>query len=157
MKQKELVLDCLKSMGFEPLDIDGMGYAFMCDDITFFYVLDEDEQFLRIAIPNLFDTKDANRTDILEAMHHSSYLVKNVKLNIMYDTSVWAIYEHYLHSAENLTSLMEHIIVCLGNAANLFFKKLMGEDSSEQIADGEEGLDDNIEEELLKFINEANN
>ena len=111
MNQKEIILDQLKAMGFEPIELGDVGFVFKYEDINYLYMPDDDdEQFLRIVIPHLFEVTDENRVAVLDAMHETGLLLKYAKVCIMYENAAWAIYEHRLTSTDNLAELLKHII-----------------------------------------------
>ena len=87
MKQKEIILEQLKAMGFELYELDDVGYAFKYEDINYFYMTDDDddEHFLRIVIPHIFEVTDENRVAVLEAMHETELMLKYAKICIMYE------------------------------------------------------------------------
>lgn len=129
MDYRKTVLEHLSSMGFEPAEIEGIGYVFAYEDINILYMPDEDdENFLRISIPSIFDVTEENLEAVLEAAQETSLLLKYTKINIMHKSSVWAVYEHYLVSEENMDELLEHMIRALLATANVFQKKIDGED-----------------------------
>lgn len=152
MNQKKIVLEQLNAMGFDTYEISEVGYLFNYEDINYLYMTDDDEKFLRIAIPNLFDVTDENRIDVLEAMHDTAYLLKYAKVCIMNESSVWALYEHYLSSSDNLTELLEHIIMLLEATAQVFHKKITGEEVVGRSDDSDELTDEHLEEELQKIF-----
>ena len=63
---------------------------------------EDDEQFLRIAVPYMFDVTDENRIAVLEAMQSTSLLLKYANVCIMQNSCVWAIYEHYMKATNDL-------------------------------------------------------
>lgn len=129
MKQKELILEQLTSMGFDPVDLDDLGLLFKHEDVNYLYMPEDDaEDYLRITIPQVFEVTDENRAEVLEAMQEMTASLKYAKFCIMYGTGVWALYEHKLTSTENLQDLLEHIICVLGMAANIFCMRMNGED-----------------------------
>ena len=131
MKQKEIILEQLNTMGFEPIELGNVGYAFKYEDLNFLYMPDDnDEQFLRVAIPHLYDVTDENRVTVLEKMHDTGLMLKYSKVCIMYEDAVWAIYEHRLSTSEDLTEILEHIIRVLEVTAQVFHMKINGEGQS---------------------------
>jgi len=150
MNQKEIILEQLNAMGFEPVELGDAGFVFKYDDLNYLYMPDEDdEQFLRIAIPHLFEVTDENRVAVLEAMHDTSLLLKYAKVNIMYESAAWAVYEHRLTTTDNLPELLEHIIRVLEAAAHVFYKKINGEEVAGR---SDEPSDDDLEAELQKML-----
>ena len=66
---KELVLEKLESLGFSVVDAHEFGYVFEYEDLTFLYMPDDDENFLRFALPNIFDATTENRSFVLELVN----------------------------------------------------------------------------------------
>lgn len=153
MKQKEIILDQLKAMGFEPFELGDVGFVFKYEDMNYLYMPDDDdEQFLRIVIPHLFEVTDENRVAVLDAMHETGLMLKYAKVCIMYENAVWAIYEHRLTSTDNLAELLEHIIRVLEAAAHVFYKKINGEDVMGRSEESEDSSDEELEAELQKML-----
>lgn len=153
MNKKEIVINELKAMGFELFELSGVGYYFNYDDINYLYIPDDDdEHFLRIVIPYLFDVTDENRMMVLDAISETNLLLKYTKTCIMYENTVWAIYEHYLNSTENMTELLEHIIRVLEATANVFHKKMNGEEVIGRSEESDDCSDEELEAELQKMI-----
>ena len=113
---------------------------------------DDDEQFLRIVIPHLFEVTDENRVAVLDAMHETGLLLKHAKICIMYEYAAWAIYEHRLTSTDNLAELLEHIIRVLEATAHVFYKKINGEDVMGRSEESEDSSDEELEAELQKML-----
>ena len=152
MNQKEIILDQLKAMGFEPIELGDVGYVFKYEDMNYLYMPDDDdEQFLRIVIPQLFEVTDENRVAVLEAMHDTGLMLKYAKVCIMYENAVWAIYEYRLIS-DNLAELLEHIIRVLEAAVHVFYKKINGEDVMGRSEESEDSSDEELEAELQKML-----
>lgn len=153
MNQKEIILDQLKAMGFEPIELEDVGYVFKYEDMNYLYMPDDDdEQFLRIVIPHLFEVTDENRVAVLEAMHETGLMLKYAKVCIMYENAAWAIYEHCLNSTENLPELLEHIIRVLEATAHVFYKKMNGEEVFGHSEESEDCSDEELEVELQKMF-----
>ena len=150
MKQTEIIVEQLNSMGFDTAEVGDVGFVFKYDDLNYLYMPDEDdEQFLRIAIPHLFEVTDENRAAVLEVMHDTELLLKYAKVNILYESAAWAVYEHRLTATDNLPELLEHIIQVLEAAAHVFYKKISGEDV---VGRSDEPSDDDLEAELQKML-----
>ena len=153
MNQKEIVTDQLKAMGFEPIDLGDAGFVFKYEDLNYLYMPDDDdEQFLRIVIPHLFEVTAENRVAVLEAMHETSLMLKYAKVCIMYENAAWAIYEHRLTPTDDLAELLEHIIRVLEAAAHVFYKKINGEEMMGCLEDAEDSSDEELEAELQKML-----
>ena len=158
MNQKGIILKQLESMGFEPVELGEAGYLFKYEDFTYLFMPDEDDDnFLRILIPRIFDVTDENRLEVLEAMQETTQILKYVKVCIMYETSVWACYEHYLNSTDNLTDLLEHIIHILETSVHVFYKKINGEEGPNRLLESEDDSelsDEELEAELQRLFEE---
>lgn len=153
MNQKEIILDQLKAMGFEPIELGDVGFVFKYEDMNYLYMPDDDdEQFLRIVIPHLFEVTDENRVAVLDAMHETGLMLKYAKVCIMYENAAWTIYEHRLTSTDNLAELLEHIIRVLEAAAHVFYKKINGEDVMGRSEESEDRSDEELEAELQKML-----
>lgn len=153
MNQKEIILDQLKAMGFEPIELEDVGFVFKYEDMNYLYMPDDDdEQFLRIVIPHLFEVTDENRVAVLDAMHETGLMLKYAKVCIMYENAAWAIYEHRLTATDNLAELLEHIIRVLEAAAHVFYKKINGEDVMGRSEESKDCSDEELEAELQKML-----
>ena len=155
MSKKEIILQELNAMGYEPTEVESLGYVFCHEDKYFLYSYeDDDEEFLRIAIPQLYDVTEENRIDVIKALHETAYLIKYSKPVIMYTDSVWAIYEHKLVTTDNLSELLEHIIRVLEVTAFVFQKKINGEELNFEDSSEDENSDDSIEAKINKLLEE---
>ena len=153
MKQKEIILEQLNTMGFEPIELGNVGYAFKYEDLNFLYMPDDnDEQFLRVAIPHLYDVTDENRVTVLEKMHDTGLMLKYSKVCIMYEDAVWAIYEHRLSTSEDLTEILEHIIRVLEVTAQVFHMKINGQDVMFNSDASDDVSDEMLEAELQRML-----
>lgn len=156
MTKKEIILQELNAMGYEPTEVESLGYVFCHEDKYFLYSPeDDDEEFLRIAIPQLYDVTEENRIDVIKALHETAYLIKYSKPVIMYTDSVWAIYEHKLVTTDNLSELLEHIIRVLEVTAFVFQKKINGEELNFEDSSEDENSDDSIEAKINKILEET--
>lgn len=155
MTKKEIILQELNAMGYEPTEVESLGYVFCHEDKYFLYSPeDDDEEFLRIAIPQLYDVTEENRIDVIKALHETAYLIKYSKPVIMYTDSVWVIYEHKLVTTDNLSELLEHIIRVLEVTAFVFQKKINGEELNFEDSSEDENSDDSIEAKINKLLEE---
>lgn len=154
MNYKKIVLEKLCSMGFEPTLVGDIGYVFNYEEVNFLYMPDDDDdKFLRIAIPQMFEVTDENRIAVLEAMHETSLLLKYAKVNIMFESAVWALYEHRLVTSKGIEDLLEHVIQVLHATAMVFYKKINGDDFDIPGSDkSEECNDEDIEAKLEKLL-----
>lgn len=153
MNQKEIIIDQLKAMGFEPIELGDAGFVFKYEDVNYLYMPDEDdEQFLRIVVPHLFEVTDENRVAVLDAMQETGLMLKYAKVCIMYENTAWAVYEHRLTSTDNIAELLEHIIRVLEAAVHVFYRKISGEEIMGRSGESEVNSDDELEAELQKML-----
>lgn len=153
MNQKEIIIEQLETLGFEPMELGDVGYFFKYEGLNYLYMPDdEDEHFLRIVVPHLFEVTDENRVAVLDAMHETGLILKYAKVCIMYEDAAWAIYEHRLTSTDNLSELLEHIIRVLDATAHVFISKLNGEDVLGRSNKSEVRSDEELEAELQKML-----
>lgn len=155
MKTEEIVLKELKSMGFEPTQVGDMGYVFNYEELTFLFITDDDDAFLRFAVPNMFEVTDENRTLVLEAINQTSLMLKYSKMCITNDAYVWAMYEHRLNSTEDITNLLEHIILVLFTTYDVFYKSVSGEDIMSR-NDVDDDADNDTDEKGDVLVDEEN-
>lgn len=92
---KELVLEKLESLGFSVVDAHEFGYVFKFEELTLLYMPNEDENFLRFALPNIFDVTAENRPFVLEVANDTNMTIEYSK-TCVFDESVWVFYEYRL-------------------------------------------------------------
>lgn len=124
---KELILTQLTELGFSMEEIPELGHVFNYEGITYIYMPDEDESFLRFAVPNIFDVTDDNRGVVLEVVNDTNMGIKYSKVCV-YSESVWAFYEYRLFANENIEEIIEHCLLLLQATIYLFRRKVEGED-----------------------------
>ena len=126
---KELVLSKLGELGFELKEIEDYGYLFRYEDLSMLYIPDEDDDnFLRFALPNVFDVTDENRPFVLEVVNDTNMTIKYTK-TCVYDDDVWAFYEYRTFNDDNLEDIIEHGLVLLQSTCYVFRSKVEGDDS----------------------------
>ena len=126
---KELVLSKFEELGFALKDAGEYGYFFKFEELNFLYLPDEDdENFLRLALPNVFDVTEDNRYLVMEVVNETNMSVKYSKTCVS-NESVWSFYEHRLFGEDNLEDIIEHGIRLLQFTVGLFFRKIEGDDT----------------------------
>lgn len=129
----EIVSRHLKTMGFEVEEVPDFATLFHYEGLTFAAIWeDDDEHFLRLALPKIFDVTDDNRISILTVVNEVNLRVKYTKICVS-DNSVWVYYEHYFTLETDGENVLEHAIRLL--QATLF--------EFNRIIDG--GLDDDAD------------
>ena len=153
MNQKETIIRKLKALGFDPADFGAMGCVFRYEGLNYLYLPDDrDEHFLRIIVPNLFTITDDNRVEVLEAMHETGQMLKYSKVCIMYEDSVCAVYEHLYGDTEDLTDILEHMILVLALTANVFHEKINGNEHSVSSEEPDAAYDAELEAEIQRML-----
>ena len=124
---KELVLEKLESLGFSVVDAHEFGYIFKFEELTLLYMPDDDEFFLRFALPNIFDVTAENRPFVLEVANDTNMTVKYSK-TCVFGESVWVFYEYRLFGDDNIEAIIEHGLLLLQATVELFHRKIEGDD-----------------------------
>lgn len=138
MNKVELVLQGLHNMGFQTKELKGLGYIYGYEDIPLIYIPNEDdENFIQMAIPQIFNVTDENHIEVLKIIQEINMMMKYTKLNIMNNESVWIYYEHKLFGNENLEIVLEHIIRTLHFTFNILNKKIDGEEINDEESIGD--------------------
>jgi hypothetical protein len=137
MNKIDLVLQQLHQMGFETNVIEKIGHVFHYEDLSVLYMPNEDdEDFLQLAIPQVFDVTDENREEVSNIIERINLMLKYVKLGIVDRESVWIYYEHKLFGSEDMEMVLEHIIRTLHFTYHILNNEIDGED--EDIPESEE-------------------
>ena len=131
---KELVLEKLESLGFSVVDAHEFGYVFKYEELTLLYMPDDDENFLRFALPNIFDVTAENRPFVLEVVNDTNMTIKYSK-TCVFGESVWVFYEYRLFGDDNIEAIIEHGLLLLQATVGLFHRKIEGDDDFPQAED----------------------
>lgn len=123
MSTNESVLSYLKSQGLVPQETD-YGIIFKYQMCNFLIFKDEDDQsFLQIAMPGIYDVTEDTMLDVLMACNDVSRSVK-VSKAIINDDSVWLLYELVLDSTPVLDDIIPRGLQILMSARDMFYKNL---------------------------------
>ena len=126
---KELVLSKFEELGLALEEAGEFGYLFKFEELNFLYLPDEDdENFLRLAVPNIFDVTAENRSLVMDVVNDTNMSVKYSKTCVSND-NVWAFYEHRLFGDGDLEDIIEHGIRLLQVTVGLFYRKIEGDDT----------------------------
>lgn len=129
---KELVLSKLENLGFVTEEIPDLGYVFKYEEMAILYMPDDDdENFLRFAVPNIYDVTEENKPFVLEVVNDTNMAIKYSK-TCVYSEDVWVFYEYRLFEENDLEDIIEHCILLLQATYFLFHRKIEGEDSISQ-------------------------
>ena len=125
---KELILAKIEELGFSIQEAGDFGYVFNFEELTILYMPDDDENFLRFAVPNIYDVTDENKCFVLEVVNDTNMSIKYSK-TCVYGDSVWVFYEYRLFGDDNLEDIIEHSMLLLQASYFLFHRKLEGDDT----------------------------
>jgi hypothetical protein len=121
---KEQILNTFATMGFLLEEMEGFGYGFSYEGISYLYMPnDDDDDFLNLAIPAILEVTEDNTPAALMLMDKLNSTLKYVKANEFGD-SIWLFYERELYGGEDFEKLLSRMILHL-EAAISFFHNLM--------------------------------
>lgn len=112
---KEKILDAFKNLGFEMEDLEELGYGFEYEGIHYLWMAHNDEDFLNIAVPAIFDKADTNEQEFYQVMDKLNSTLKFIKVNEL-GNSMWMFYERELFGGEDFEQLLPRIILHLEHA-----------------------------------------
>lgn len=128
MMNKELVLSMLEELGFRYEEVENLGYIFKYEELAVLFMPDDDDNFLRFAIPGIYDVTEDNKTLVLEVVNATNMTVKYSKTCI-YNDEVWIFYEYRVFDVEHLEEIVRHSMLLLQATYFLFHRKIEGDDS----------------------------
>lgn len=98
--------DYLKKEGFCPEDTE-FGLQFKFQTLDFIHFRDEnDELFLNLFFPQIFEVTDENRADVLYALDKANSETKVAKGSIRFEKAVWAGVEMLLSENYDLVDIV---------------------------------------------------
>ena len=124
----ESVLSKLREEQFVLEKVGGSYYSFEYEELGFLFMPDGDDNFLRFAVPSIYDVTEENRPFVLEVVNDTNFTIKYCKACV-FDDSVWIFYEHRLFGDDHLEELLEHTLKLLQAAYYLFYRKIEGDDT----------------------------
>lgn len=111
----------LSSEGLRPQETD-FGYVFEYQNLTFFIIWDDnDDQYLKIALPGIFNVDDNNRDDALVAVNEVNKEWKVIK-SVVTDDEVWVVAEQFVDKDPNLSDLVPRSINILMGGRMSFYE-----------------------------------
>lgn len=127
---KEKILEAFENLGFNLEYNDTLGYSFFYESINLLYMYNEDDEtFLNISVPGIYDLEDCKETyDVLKEKINST--LKYVKAYTLCN-SLWIFYERDLLGNEDLEEVIRRMVLQL--AAALMFAR----DTIDKIENGE--------------------
>ncbi len=110
---KDKILDTLTELGFKLEVIDNIGYGFSYEGIKYMYMHPHnDENFLNICIPAVFDLEDDSDLMYYKLMDRINTNQKYVKAYEL-GNCIWLFYERELYGDEDLMVLITRMILHL--------------------------------------------
>ena len=123
MNLKSDLFDFLKAQGLMPEDRD-YGIFFRYQMLNFLVIIDEDDdQFLRLALPGIFDVDENNRADVLEACNRTCHRMKVSKCYVPQD-DVWVAAEQLLDSDPNYEDIVPRLLNILMQSRDAFYEEI---------------------------------
>lgn len=141
---KELVLKKLENLGFSVVDAHEFGYVFKFEELTLLYMPDDDENFLRLALPNIFDVTVENRPFVLEVVNSTNMTIKYTK-TCVFGERVWVFYEYRLFGVDNIEAIIEHGLLLLQATVGVIHRKIEGDDEYPQGDNDGEGETEEVD------------
>lgn len=124
MKTTELVFNYLKEQGLVPKFNDRGNIEFKYQMRNFlFFNNDEDNQFINLTMPRIYDVTDDNRFAVFEAINEVNETTKVVKLTVAGD-SVWCATEIMMDSTPELDDLFPRLLGILMTSQQKFYKNI---------------------------------
>lgn len=112
---KEKILNAFKNLGFEMEDMEGLGYGFDYEGLHYLLMNNNDEEFLSIAIPAVYDKSDSDELEYYQVIDKLNSTLKYVKVNEL-GNSMWFFYEREMIGEEDFEKLLPKIILHLEHA-----------------------------------------
>ena len=102
----------LASEGLRPEDTD-FGFVFKYENLTFFVFWDdEDDQYLKLALPGIYNVDDNNRQNATAAANQVNIEWKVIK-TVVYSDEVWVVAEQLIDKNPDLADLVPRTIKIL--------------------------------------------
>ena len=113
----------LTSEGLRPEETD-FGFVFKYQNLTFFIFWDDDDnQYLKIALPGIYNVDDNNREDALAAANEVNIEWKVIKTVVLSD-EVWVVAEQLIDKDPNMADLVPRTIQILVSGRESFYEHL---------------------------------
>lgn len=143
---KEKILNAFKSLGFEMEDMEELGYGFDYEGLHYLWMNNDDEEFLNIAIPAVYDKSDSKELEFYQVIDKLNSMLKYVKVNEI-GNSMWLFYEREMIGEEDFEKLLPKMIIHLEHAVR--FLRNEGEDANSGNAEDEATSDNHDDEDYI--------
>lgn len=142
---KEKILNTFRSLGFELEDMKELGYGFDYEGLHYLWMNNDDEEFLNIAIPAVYDKSDSDELEFYQVLDKLNSMLKYVKVNEL-GNSMWLFYEREMVGEEDFEKLLPKMILHLEHAVR--FLRNGGDDANNGNAD-DEAISDNHDDDCI--------
>ena len=113
----------LTSEGLRPEETD-FGFVFEYQNLTFFIFWDDDDnQYLKLALPGIYNVDDNNREDAIVAANEVNIEWKVIKTVVLSD-EVWVVAEQLIDKDPNMADLVPRTIQILVSGRESFYEHL---------------------------------
>lgn len=113
----------LTSEGLRPEETD-FGFVFKYQNLTFFIFWDDDDnQYLKLALPSIYNVDDNNREDAIVAANEVNIEWKVIKTVVLSD-EVWVVAEQLIDKDPNFSDLVPRTIQILVSGRESFYEHL---------------------------------
>ena len=144
---KEKIVEALRDLGFILEEVSGIGYHFKFEAVNMFYLNSEDEQFVSIIVPGIFETENSDMDVVYKTMEKVNSTLKYVKAYLWND-SITLTYEREMFGEENLEEMLGSMIVQLESALRFSRNVIETLQNETNDADADDEADDADVEEI---------
>lgn len=144
---KEKIVEALRDLGFILEEVSGIGYHFKFESVNMFYLNSEDEKFVSIIVPGIFETEHSDMEVVYKTMEKVNSTLKYVKAYLWND-SITLTYEREMFGEENLEEMLGSMIVQLESALRFSRNVIETLQNETNDADADDEADDADVEEI---------
>lgn len=144
---KEKIVEALRDLGFILEEVSGIGYHFKFEAVNMFYLNSEDEKFVSIIVPGIFETENSDMDVVYKTMEKVNSTLKYVKAYLWND-SITLTYEREMFGEENLEEMLGSMIVQLESALRFSRNVIETLQNEMNDADADDEADDADVEEI---------
>lgn len=144
---KEKIVEALRDLGFILEEVSGIGYHFKFEAVNMFYLNSEDEKFVSIIVPGIFETEHSDMDVVYKTMEKVNSTLKYVKAYLWND-SITLTYEREMFGEENLEEMLGSMIVQLESALRFSRNVIETLQNETNDADADDEADDADVEEM---------
>lgn len=120
---KQRIYDWLRAQGLCPkMDEGSISFKYQMKNYVFFFDAD-DQNFLQLCLPGIFDSNDENLFAVLKAMDAVNVGRKVIKAGIIND-SVWLFFEVLLDESPVFDDILPRGMQMLAGGQEVFYEKL---------------------------------